>query len=330
MTPKQSTKQNEKQRGRPRKKGGKRINSGRKKIVADKASKRTLYRRAKQLRDSNEYNLSTIKIATKTARKYDIAQNVTQNDEHLNNSVHHIRHTNESALAFYLEYDYSRNTYEALVKDTRSKMCSIYPNYKYLQRVMLEYQPQNYTIAESSIFVPLQNMLNKSIERLCNSIALNWKENDLYNLQMICTLGFDSSSGHTNPQQHFENSVNENSDPHLSLFVTSMILIKLESSVSDSCFWINPTPQSTRFCRPLRIALEKEESENTMNEHKRLSAEIDNLLQYKFKMCNGKTVRVKFVVSQTLFNGKCINTIVGNKASSRCPMCGRTAHEFGN
>ena len=195
---------------------------------------------------------------------------------------------------------------------------------------MLEYQPQNYTIAESSIFVPLQNMLNKSIERLCNSIALNWKENDLYNLQMICTLGFDSSSGHTNPQQHFENSVNENSDPHLSLFVTSMILIKLESSVSDSCFWINPTPQSTRFCRPLRIALEKEESENTMNEHKRLSAEIDNLLQYKFKMCNGKTVRVKFVVSQTLFNGKCINTIVGNKASSRCPMCGRTAHEFGN
>ncbi|CAB0043739.1 unnamed protein product, partial [Trichogramma brassicae] len=35
-------------------------------------------------------------------------------------------------------------------------------------------------------------------------------------------------------------------------------------------------------------------------------------------------------VFQTLFDGKCVNTLVDNPATTRCPMCLKTSHQFGN
>ena len=90
------------------------------------------------------------------------------------------------------------------------------------------------------------------------------------------------------------------------------------------------TPQSVCFCRPLRVCFEKEDVVATLCEFKRLKREISSLKPYNFIMPNKESVRITFNVSQTLFNGKCVNTIVGNKVTSRCPMCLRTAHEFGN
>lgn len=97
-----------------------------------------------------------------------------------------------------------------------------------------------------------------------------------------------------------------------------MIIIKLKSCVSDECSWINPTLQSIR--RPLRIETQKENDLTIIREHNRLNKEINDLTPHTFKMTNEKAARVKYNVFQTLFDGKCINTIVGNKASSRCPM----------
>ena len=47
-------------------------------------------------------------------------------------------------------------------------------------------------------------------------------------------------------------------------------------------------------------------------------------------MENGKNAQVQFKVFFTLFDGKCVNAIVGNRATSKYPMCLRTAHKFGN
>ena len=195
---------------------------------------------------------------------------------------------------------------------------------------MIVCQPLNCKVSETEVLVPLQSILNKSAERLCESIALDWKEDDLRNLELTVTLGFDSSSAHVNPQQKSKNSENENYNAHLSLFVSSFIIIQLKSTHSDDSSWLNPTPQSVRFCRPLRIALEKEDDVATLSEHKRLNEEIEKLIPHRFKMSNEKSVRIKFNIYQTLFDGKCLNTIVGNSATSRCPVCFYTAHKFGN
>ena len=135
------------------------------------------------------------------------------------------------------------------------------------------------------------------------------------------TVGFESSSGHSNPQQKCADTANKNPNPQQSLFVSSILVIGLKSRAFNDCVWINPTPQSVRFCRPLRIALEKEDNAATLREHDRLNEEIEKLIRHRFKMSNNKFVKITFNVYQTLFDGKCLNTITGNKASSRCPVC---------
>lgn len=92
--------------------------------------------------------------------------------------------------------------------------------------------------------------------------------------------------------------------------------------------WINPTPQSVRLSRPLRIALEKEDETATIHEFQRLTNEINSLTTHNFEMSNNKRVTVKFQVSKTMFDGKFVNTITGNRATCRCPICLLTTHMF--
>jgi len=56
--------------------------------------------------------------------------------------------------------------------DCRTRNCSIYPAYHHVREAMVECQPNNYEISESEVFVPLQDMLNKTAERLCDAVAL--------------------------------------------------------------------------------------------------------------------------------------------------------------
>jgi len=323
---KRQSNQRSRGRGRPPKRSRKSENTGRMRVSIRKASKKTIYRRATELLHNSEYNLSTIELAAKIGKNQFafVSKEISSTEEN-----DELKHTKESALAFYLEYDYSKRRYEGLVVDCRTRNCSIYPAYHHVREAMVECQPNNYEISESEVFVPLQDMLNKTAERLCDAVALQWEEENVRNLELIVTLGFDSSSGHTNPHQQCKNAENEDPNAQQSLFVSSMIIIQLKT-VSNKYFWINPTPQSIRFCRPLRIAIQKEDDLTIIREHNRLNKEINDLMPHKFKMANGKMTKVKFNVSQTLFDGKCINIIVGNKASSRCPMCLRTAHNFGN
>lgn len=97
-----------------------------------------------------------------------------------------------------------------------------------------------------------------------------------------------------------------------------------------NCSWLNPTPQSYRFCRPIRIVFEKETEEAIINEYNRLKSEIESLVSHNFVMSNKKKAKVKFIISTTMFDGKCVNAIVGNASTIRCPMCLESSHSFNN
>jgi len=68
---------------------------------------------------------------------------------------------------------------------------------------------------------------------------------------LIFSYGFDGSTGHSLYKQIF--SIAESSSLYDSLFVTSMIPIKMIDR-KQRVIWLNRSPQSIRFCRPLKIA----------------------------------------------------------------------------
>jgi hypothetical protein len=76
-------------------------------------------------------------------------------------------------------------------------------------------------------------------------VTTDWSCEELLDVKLYVTCGFDSSAGHLNPHQNYANTNNINHDAQQSLLVTSCIIQKLAGSNNSA--WINPTPQSTRF-----------------------------------------------------------------------------------
>lgn len=317
--------------GRPKKiKRG--VEGGRKRVSTENCSTSTKYRRAREVKDFAESNADILEVALNLTKKSDSNENAQLDAEEACQS-NMVKHTVESAFAFFLEHDFTEESYSALSKDCKSRKCPIYPSYYKISKVMAECRPklEDYAKADlgMEIFVPLQIMLNKTAERLCNAVTLDWNTDDLKDLKLMVTLGFDSSSGYKNVHQKCKNPDNESVDAQQHLFVTSFIIIKISSNTSEDKSWVNPTPQSTRFCRTLRLALEKETDETATSEYDRVTKEIDNLVPFKFQLLNEKSVCVSYEVTQTLFDGKCFNAVVKNKATSRCPICRETTHAFG-
>lgn len=143
---------------------------------------------------------------------------------------------------------------------------------------------------------------------------------------MFFNLGFDSSSGHLNPQQKSNDPENVSKKPTQSLMVTSATLLCLNYGESQ---WLTKEPQDVRWCRPLRIALEDENEQTIQREYDRIRTEIDKLEDYCFTTQNGSSAKVSFVCYTCAFDGKCVNAIVKNKATSRCPVCLKSVYQFG-
>ena len=72
----------------------------------------------------------------------------------------------------------------------------------------------------------------------------------------------------------------------------------------------------------------KEDEEFCLETYNQLSMQVTNLKPFTFTMVNGNRVNAEFSVGKTLFDGKCVNAISGNRATNRCPICLETAWNF--
>lgn len=150
------------------------------------------------------------------------------------------------------------------------------------------------------VFVPLQNLLNHTAQRLYEVFASEIGDVNLFNF--YGALGFDSSSNHLNPQQKPQNPENKDDAASKTLFVSNLVYQSLEDAVGG-WHWTNPVPQSIHSCRAIRLAYQKEDVPAIEAEYKRLVEEIDNLTDYTF-FFEGKEITIHFIVAKTLFDGK--------------------------
>ncbi|XP_050746028.1 uncharacterized protein LOC127011840 isoform X2 [Drosophila biarmipes] len=135
---------------------------------------------------------------------------------------------------------------------------------------------------------------------------------------LIVSYVFDGSTGHRTYKQRFQ--LNESVGLDHSLFVTTVIPLKLMDQ-HHRVIWINRTPQSVRFCRPLKIEFVKESTALILKEKKNLDVEIENLnvLSYSYK---SNIITVKYQTHMTLIDGKVLNIVTGTNSCQSCPLCG--------
>lgn len=328
-----SKEDNKKPVGRPKKRSmigtASMNNPGRPPKIAcfESASYSTKLRRAHEL--AGKFDIETIQLALNLANRNVVDESDSESDE-CTESVEHlpIRHSNESGFAFFLENDYSKAQWERLVADSKKRGANIYPSFYLLGQVKQQCRPQNFTIQnEVCVEVELQEMMNLTAERLVCAVGADWSQHDLNRLTLIGAYGFDSSSGFKNPHQKFEDKANVSLKSEFSLFASTFAISGLVTS-NKKKMWLNPTPQSVRFCRPLRIALEKETEATVRAERDRLETQVKSLSSHRFPLPNGKQATVKFDLHLSMVDGKCLNFLLENEATTRCPICSLTMGNF--
>lgn len=77
-----------------------------------------------------------------------------------------------------------------------------------------------------------------------------------------------------------------------SLFATAIIPLILMDHIGN-VFWMNRTPQSIRFCRPVKLEFVKETKDHILVEKEKLDNPIKGLSSYVCTVVNGKSISVE-------------------------------------
>jgi len=189
-----------------------------------------------------------------------------------------VSYSPERALALLIDASLSKHDYSVLRQLSKEMGSDIFLTYdKVLEQKKLCY-PDNIDISEISVTVKLQVLLDHTAER----IFLAKPESDFDSLGhkfiLVSKWGCDGSSGHSEYKQSFENEGATDAN----MFIISLVPLRMTGT--NSLFWENSQPSSTRLCRPIRFTFVKETSEIIRGEVNRMKSEISNLKDTIFNL----------------------------------------------
>lgn len=296
-------------------------NPGRPRKPVEDLSDRSTRRRALEFVEnaSLDYLRYVMKYGTEKLQAIDEANNIDEEDELLGRA----ESDKNSALALYLGLKIAKRRYIELrhyLNLHKSLPKNALPSYKTIVEQKKKLLPEGMQVTEALAIVPLQNLLNKTGESLISAVKDQFTHEDLSNCVINFSYGFDGSSGYKNTHQVMEEE-NETNATHLSLFLTSVTLLSI-NFVDTGKKWLNATPQSTRFCRPLRMSFEKETKESILRERDRVQNEITNLVDHKYQYDpNIPASNISFDLKLTGVDGKCLNAFLHIRSTVCCPIC---------
>lgn len=226
----------------------------------------------------------------------------------------------EDALAVLVDAKLSREQYNVIRKNAVEK----FPSYKVVQAAKKLCYPTDITVTETGASVKLQSLLDHTGERLCLTLKpvlqnLRVENND--SLCLISKWGFDGSSGHSSYKQAFcDLDANDSS-----VFITCLVPIRL--TLGENVIWQNPSPASTRYCKPIRIEFRKETTEFIVEEKNKMDEEIRNI-QNSNVLVQSKQIGIKHKLIFSMIDGKVCNAITETTSTMRCFICGATSTHF--
>lgn len=224
--------------------------------------------------------------------------------------------TPEQALSLLLDASLSKHQYQIIRKATIEIGFDIFPSYHKVLEAKKECYPSEVEITESCATVKLQTLLNHTATRIMQGKS----EEDVCamgsELTLISKWGCDGSSGHSEYKQTFE----EENASDASMFLTSLVPLCLhEKGERSLVYWKNPTPSSTRYCRPIRFEFIKETPESTTREISRMNTEIESLTDTVTHI-KEKSYKIHHELLFTMIDGKISHT-VSNTSSMVCNIC---------
>lgn len=239
----------------------------------------------------------------------------------------------DEALALILDQGLTKEQYCSIRDDIRKRNVDIYPIYKNVAEQKKQCRPGKINVSETVAKVSLQDLLEHTAFRIVtlqkdviHGVLAN-QHTDFLSAELIVSYGFDGSTGQANYNQAYADKRSCNGDS--CLFATTIMPLRLIDS-SGNLLWNNRTPQSIRFCRPLKLEFLKETKEVILEESRDIQLQIEMLKSTMFKVSLNDTqfVYVRFSPYLTAIDGKVLNALTDTKSFQACPICHSSQRDF--
>lgn len=308
---------------------------GRPKISFETSSERAKRLKTKELRDSTPVNLLTYATemslrAVGQAQASKLLHEITSTSPKRASryrkayvkSLDAQPMSGEDALSVLVDAKLSRHQYNIIRMSAPEK----FPSYKKVQAAKKDCYPKReyITVTSTCAEVTLQALLDHTAKRLIltlESVIESLKDEELEKLRLLSKWGFDGSSGHSSYKQAFHGL--EASDS--AVFISCIVPMRLVCG--ETVMWQNPSPASTRYCRPLKIEFIKESTEVSIAEKKRIDDQINQLRKSTIIM-QGKSLSVTHTLIFAMIDGKVCNALTATTSTQKCYICGATSKDF--
>lgn len=214
----------------------------------------------------------------------------------------------------------------------------IFPVYNQIVQAKLECRPPRECLKINDVCasLPLQALLNHIAYRLLLlqedviiQLASKVSTNEL-EVKLRSKWGFDGTSQQPQYNQKFDNVDSAVQKSDANLFATTIVPLRMTLvKHANIIVWNNPMPQSTRWCRPLRLQFAKENPELTLHEKQSVEDEIKALKPFNVTIA-GINVSITYELYLTMIDGKVLTVITETKSSQRCSICKALPKEFNN
>ena len=134
----------------------------------------------------------------------------------------------------------------------------------------------------------------------------------------------DGTASGTNYKQSF---TDPNADDTY-VFTSFMCPLLLKNETSKTVIYENFSPGDEQKCRPIFIYFLKETAELTEKIFKKITRELTSTPSININLQNGSIANVKISGHPTMMDGKCLNVLMGNSATTRCRGCFETFKTF--
>lgn len=231
------------------------------------------------------------------------------------------------ALSLFVEGDFTRRQYNLIRQTDKSR----FPCYSVLQKAKMECYParESYTVTSTCAGLELQPLLDHTAQRLCMSLSEVLERltiEEMEHLQLISKWGCDGSQ-----QSQYKQKLGSETYSDANIFQSSFVYLQLVSEMHNqkNVIWQNPTPSSSRYCRPIRIRFVHETTDITNEEVQYVENKITSLQRTGVQTPSGLAL-VEHKLLFTMIDGKVCNAVTGTKYTQRCYICGATSKEFNN
>lgn len=142
---------------------------------------------------------------------------------------------------------------------------------------------------------------------------LNFDSNNSKNLIMISKWGCDGASDQSRYKINFSDPLKDDS----SVFISSLVPIKIYNSKNNEMLWQNNYPSSTRFCRPIQFKFVKEEK----IEVKSCVTDIQNQISLLTPSILDENITITHKLFLTMVDNKICNILTDTSSFMKCYIC---------